>query len=770
MEDKLYPLPLLSLKLLTVYPNMAVSIDIANKAAIKGICAASERDGLIFVTGRIDIDEKETYENIYRVGTVARITQVTTKPDNSITLTVSGLDRAIIRKYSISGGIRTVYVEPVEEYFDESLTAKNEAYTRALLKGVHEYFSVTPHINIEQFVSLMGVKNLKELTNIVSGALLLNPDVKQMLLEMFNVYERAEALLRIINGEVEIMSIEREIKDKVKDNLDRNQREYFLHEQLKVIHEELGDRDTTEEEAEKFRSRIKEIGFSEQDEEKLLKEVSRFEMMQSTSPDSNVTRTYLETVLSLPWNEKTEEVIDIAAAKRVLDEDHYGLEDVKERILEYLAVRRMTGGMGTAVMCLVGPPGVGKTSVAKSVARALNRKYVRISLGGIHDEADIRGHRKTYIGAMCGRIMDAVKRAGVKNPLILLDEIDKVGTDYRGDPQAALLEVLDYEQNSAFRDHYIELEFDLSDVMFITTANTLDTISRPLLDRMEVINLTGYTDIEKLNIAKRHLLPKVLKRNGMKKSALTVTDGAIEDIISYYTREAGVRKLEQTIDKLVRKAAKRMLTENKKTLRISEKRLGDYLGKHRYSHDKINAHDEVGIVRGLAWTAMGGETLSVEVNVMDGDGKVELTGQLGDVMKESAKTAIGYIRSRADSLSIEHDFYKTKDIHIHVPEGAVPKDGPSAGITMATAVVSSLTERAVRRDVAMTGEITLRGRVLPIGGLKEKSIAAYQAGIKTVIIPEDNKPDLDDIPEEIRNTMEFIPVNSMDTVLKTALI
>ena len=770
MENKTCILPVICLQAITIYPNMAVSIDFDNREMIKSLKYGSEREGMIFVTNSIDVEDSDDADNIYRVGTIARITHIASKPDNSVSTTFSGISRGILREVNTDTKVRTGTVEVISDFFDESNTVLNEAYTRKLLKSMNDYFSVSPYMNIEQIIAVMHIKNLKELTNVAAGALKIHPELKQMLLETFDVYERAEMLLKIIENEVEIMSVEKSIDAKVKANMEKNQREYYLHEQLKVIHEELGENETIEDEADEFREKIAEFDFPADVEKKLLKDVAHFERMQSTSPDSNVLRMYLETVLSLPWHEKTEEETDIRVAERILNDAHYGLEDVKERILEYLAVRNFTGGISTSVLCLAGPPGVGKTSVAKSIAEALNRKYVRISLGGIHDEADIRGHRKTYIGAMCGRIMNAMKQAGTKNPLILLDEVDKVGADYRGDPQAALLEVLDYEQNGAFRDHYIEIDFDLSDVLFITTANTLDTVSRPLLDRMEVINISGYTSEEKFHIAKLHLIPKVLKRNGIKKSAVNITDEAIYEMINHYTREAGVRKLEQTIDSLVRKIAKKMLTESKKTAKITAKNITAYLGKHKYEFEMMNESDEVGVVRGLAWTAMGGDTLSVEVNVMDGEGRIELTGHLGDVMKESAKAAIGYIRSNADKLDIDHDFYKTKDIHIHVPEGAVPKDGPSAGITMATAVVSSLTNKAVRKDVAMTGEITLRGRVLPIGGLKEKSLAAYRAGIKTVIIPEENKRDIDDIPESVRNNMNFIPVSRMDAVLKNALV
>jgi ATP-dependent Lon protease len=521
---------------------------------------------------------------------------------------------------------------------------------------------------------------------------------------------------------------------------------------------------------EEYKEKIDKIKAGKDVKDKLRKEVDRFARMAVQSAESSVLRSYLDTVLDLPWNKTTKESFDISDAERILNEDHYGLDQVKERILEYLSVRHFTKGKNGTILCLVGPPGVGKTSVAKSIARALNRKYVRVSLGGIHDEADIRGHRKTYIGAMEGRIIAAVKEAKVKNPLILLDEVDKMGADYKGDPSAALLEVLDYEQNNSFRDHYIEVPFDLSQVLFITTANTLDSVSKPLLDRMEIIELSSYTEDEKFHIAKNYLVKKSLDKTGLTNEQVNIEDEAIRDIISYYTREAGVRKLEQQIGSICRKAAKNILENNEKSINVNSDNLSDYLGKKRYHYERMNETDQIGVVRGLAWTSVGGTTLSVEVNVMPGSGKVELTGKLGDVMKESARAAISYIRSNADELGISNEFHKTMDIHIHVPEGAVPKDGPSAGITMATAVVSALSEKAVRKDVAMTGEITIRGRVLPIGGLKEKSLAAYRAGITEIIIPSENKADIEDIPEEIRNKIKFVPVESMDTVLETALV
>ena len=554
------------------------------------------------------------------------------------------------------------------------------------------------------------------------------------------------------------MKLEQQLAQKVKERIDKNQREYFLREQLKVIQDELGDTDGIKAEVEEYKQKINKLKTVKDTKEKLMKEVDRFSKMPPSSAESSVIRNYLDTVLSLPWNKLSKESFDIKNAEKILNEDHYGLEKVKERVLEYLAVRQNTKGKNGTILCFAGPPGVGKTSVAKSIARSLGRKYVRISLGGIHDESDIRGHRKTYIGAMEGRIIAAMKEAKTKNPLILLDEIDKMGADYKGDPSAALLEVLDYEQNGTFRDHYIEVPFDLSQVLFITTANSLDTVSRPLLDRMEIIELSGYTSNEKFHIAKDYLVKKSMKNNGLDDNDLTISDDAIEAVIGYYTREAGVRKLEQQIGKICRKAVKKLLENTERPIEVTKQNL-----------EKMNEQDEIGVARGLAWTSVGGDTLSIEVNVMPGSGKVELTGKLGDVMKESAMAAISYIRANSQKLGIAENFHKTKDIHIHVPEGAVPKDGPSAGITMATAVVSALTKNPVRSDIAMTGEITLRGRVLPIGGLKEKSLAAFRAGITDIIIPNENKADIDDVPKEVRSKINFIPVKSMDTVLENAL-
>jgi ATP-dependent Lon protease len=614
------------------------------------------------------------------------------------------------------------------------------------------------------------IRDLSTLCDTVASTLDLDCNKKQEFLEEFDCYKLCEKLISALRSRVQILDLEKKIAEKVQANIDKNQHDYYLREQLKVISEELGEAEGALKDADDFRAKLAKFKITGESKEKLLKDIDRFSHMPPSSPESNILRNYLDTVFGLPWTKKSRENFEINHARDILDEDHYGLEKVKDRILEYLAVRHFTKGKVGTVLCFVGPPGVGKTSVARSVARALNRKYVRISLGGIHDESDIRGHRKTYIGAMEGRIMAAMAEAKVGNPLILLDEIDKMSSDYRGDPAAALLEVLDYEQNIAFRDHYIEVPFDLSQVLFITTANTLDTISGPLLDRMEIIELSGYTSAEKFNIAKKYLVKKALNANGLTSEQIKIDDPVLKKIIEDYTKEAGVRKLEQQINALCRKAARTILESGKESIRITTKNLESYLGRKRYHFDLMNKEPQIGIARGLAWTSVGGDTLSIEVNVMKGTGNTELTGKLGDVMKESAMTAISYIRSVAEDYKINDDFHKEQDIHIHVPEGAVPKDGPSAGITMATAVISAITKRPVRNDIAMTGEITLRGRVLPIGGLKEKALAAYRAGIRTIIIPYENKADIDDIPKDIAKQLTFIPVQEANEVFDIALI
>jgi len=759
-------LPVVPIRGAVVLPSAHITFDVGRDVSKNAINNVAE-DKLIFIAAQKNVEKEGiTPEDLYKVGTISKIEQVLKLPGGVTRVVAFGVNRGYAEEISEEQGmLKGTVSECNTEYPDE----KEEAALLRVLKDEYKkFFATERRANADNYIRLMSIQNPETLCDVITAEMRFDIEVKQVILEELNLKSRVITLLQNLEKETDVVQIEQEISKKVKESIDKNQREYYLREQMKVISHELGDDENVESEAEGYRRRIKALKTKKETKDKLYRDVDRFVKMSMSSSESSVMRTYLDTVLDLPWNKTTKENIDINNAQIILDEDHYGLDKVKERITEYLAVKALKKGTGQ-ILCLSGPPGVGKTSVAKSIARALNRNFMRISLGGIHDEADIRGHRKTYIGAMPGRIMEAVSRAGSKNALILLDEIDKMGVDYKGDPSAALLEVLDAEQNNAFRDHYIEVPFDLSDVMFIATANTTSTLSAPLLDRLEIIELSGYTTDEKLNIAKKYLLPRAAANCGLNEKNISVDEDAMRDIIEYYTREAGVRKLERSLTSVCRKAAKKILTENKKSVKIRSSNLVKYLGQKKYSFDMMNEEDDIGIVRGLAWTAVGGDTLSIEVNVMSGTGKTEFTGKLGDVMKESAMAAVSYIRSRSEELKIEADFYKTKDIHIHVPEGAVPKDGPSAGITMATAVASALTGRPVRRDVAMTGEITLRGRVLPIGGLKEKSLAAYRAGIKTIIIPFENKKDIEDIHEDIRKQIKFVPVKNMDEVLKCAL-
>lgn len=763
-------LPVLPLRGAVLFPHMGVNFDVARDFSQRAVETAMKSERIIFVTAQKNPEvEKPSLDELFKVGCVAKVKQILRTPGGLVRVMVEGISRAQISKPVSDENMLRALVEVFEENEEETDSLLvDEAFVRAAEISFEKYFRYNRKLSPEAVFDAAKLGGVGVAADAIAGNADLKFEDKQKILEEFDVYTRVEKLIGILNYETKVYEIMEGISEKVKKQIDKNQREYYLREEMHVIRKELGEDE--ESEAEHFRKKLKELNLPEEVQKKINKDINHLELISSASPDSTVLRNYLENVLELPWNKETEENLDLSHAEKILDEDHYGLEKVKERILEHLAVRHLTSGRNGTVICLAGPPGTGKTSVARSVARALNREYVRISLGGIHDEADIRGHRKTYIGAMPGRIMDAVRQAGSRNPLILMDEIDKMGSDYKGDPSAALLEVFDVEQNNAFRDHYLEVPFDLSDVMFIMTANNISAIPEPLLDRIELIELGGYTDNEKFEIAKRHLLPKQLKKNGLTAKKVNVSDDAIREIIEYYTREAGVRNLEREIGSLLRKAARMIAGGERKSMRISGKGVEKYLGKRKYHFELAEEKDEVGIVRGLAWTRVGGETLSVEVNVMQGSGKVELTGKLGDVMKESALAAVSYVRSKTEELNIADDFYKTKDIHIHVPEGAVPKDGPSAGITIATAVASALTNRAVRRDVAMTGEVTLRGNVLPIGGLKEKSLAAHRAGITTVIIPEKNEPDVEEIPEIVREKLEFIPVSNMDQVLKNALV
>lgn len=763
-------LPLLPLRGLAVFPYMVLHFDVGRDKSIKALEEAMVNNQLIFLSAQRDANnDAPEKEEIYRVGTISKVKQILKLPGDNIRVLVEGVVRAEISEFTQTEPFFMAEVFerlPWDESGDEQ---KLEALKRRVMSCFEEYVKLSTRITPETLTAVTAIEEAGQLADVIASNLVMRVDRKQEILNEFDPGERLMRLLGILVDEIEILEIEKDISAKVRKQIDKMQREYYLREQLKIIQSELGDKDGIQMEVQEYREKLKNGNFPPEVEQKAEKEIDRLMKTQPGSAEGSVIRTYLDWIFELPWNKKSHEKIDLAYAEEILNEDHYGLEKVKERIIEFLATRKLKNDMKGPILCLVGPPGVGKTSVAKSIAKALNRNYVRMSLGGVRDEADIRGHRKTYVGAMPGRIINALKQADSKNPLILLDEIDKMNSDFRGDPASAMLEVLDKEQNHTFRDHYLELPFDLSDVLFLTTANNLDTVPRPLLDRMEVIGIQGYTEEEKLNIAMKYLIPKQVEAHGLKMSSIKIHEETVRDIINYYTREAGVRNLEREIANLCRKVAKNLVVTGKKSARITSANLEKLLGTKRYRYDKANEKDEVGVATGLAWTPVGGDTLSIEVSVMEGSGRLELTGHLGDVMKESARAAVSFIRSIADSYKIQKDFYKKLDIHIHVPEGAVPKDGPSAGITLATAMISALTGYPVRKNVAMTGEITLRGRVLPIGGLKEKVLAAHRAGITTIICPMENKKDLDDIHENIRKKLRFVLASDMETVLATAL-
>lgn len=761
---------MLPLRGLTVFPHMILTFDVGRVKSINALDEAMMNNQLIFLTTQKDAkDDSPDVDDIYNVGTISRVKQLLRLPGNTIRVLVEGLTRAEVTNY--------IQTEPffIAEVVERSVPAgrkKNitdEAMRRKVVSTFEEYAKLSGKISPETVSSISSIEEIGQLSDLVASNMHLRIEQKQDILNEFHPGRRMEKLLELLLSEIEILEVEKDISMRVRKQIDKMQREYYLREQIKAIQSELGDKDGIAGEVEEYRKKLEKMDLPEEAENKVRKELDRLQKTPAGSAESAVIRTYLDWIFDLPWGKKTEVMIDLDKAGAILEEDHYGLEKVKERILEYLAVLKLTNNLKGPILCLVGPPGVGKTSIAKSIARALNRNYVRMSLGGVRDEAEIRGHRRTYVGAMPGRIINALKQAGSSNPLILLDEIDKMSSDFRGDPASAMLEVLDSEQNFAFRDHYLELSVDLSDVLFLTTANTLDTIPRPLLDRMEVITISGYTEEEKVQIAQRYLLKKQLRAHGLRKRNLRIGEDTIRSIINYYTREAGVRNLEREIANLCRKAARALVSGNKKSVTITPSNIEKYLGARRFRYDKANEKDEVGLATGLAWTPVGGDTLAIEVTIMDGSGKLELTGQLGDVMKESAMAAVSFIRSKAELLGIDTEFHKKYDIHIHVPEGATPKDGPSAGITLATAMVSALTGRAVRKNVAMTGEITLRGRVLPIGGVKEKVLAAHRAGIDTVVLPSENRKDVDDIPDNVKSRLNFIFVDEMDTVLNTAL-
>lgn len=764
-------LPMIVTRGLVIFPKTLMHFDVARKKSLKALEQAMLDNQLAFLAMQKDIvQEDPKMDEIETVGTVCRIKQIVKMPNSIVRVLVEGLYRAEICHVISERPFATVLVEEVGDVPDEQgEDLRTTALMRRLVEEFKHYLSSNHKPNPEMIASLENMKNPVELSDTIAGNLQLPLSDKQLLLETAGVDKRMEDLIAFLVRETEILDIDNEITRKVKQQMDDNQKEYFLREQMKVIQDELGDKDGIGLEIKELQQKLLDAGVPEEVYAKCDKELSRLSKMQFGNPEGSVIRTYVEWICDLPWKNETDENMDLDRASNILERDHFGLLKVKERILEYLAVKKITGSLAGPILCLVGPPGVGKTSIAKSIAESLGKNYVRISLGGIRDEADIRGHRKTYIGAMPGRIMQAMKQAESKNPLMLFDEIDKMASDYRGDPAAALLEVLDSEQNNKFRDHFLEVDFDLSKVLFVATANTLDTVPRPLLDRMEVIELTGYTAEEKFQIAKRHLIPKQRKLHGLTGKNFKLTDKALHGVIEFYTKESGVRGLERTIATLCRKADLKLAKDEETVCRISDKNLEEFLGKKKFLFDTVGKKDEVGVVTGLAWTQVGGDTLSVEVNVMPGTGKTELTGQLGDVMQESAKAAISYVRANSEKLSVEESFYKDKDIHIHVPEGATPKDGPSAGITIATAVVSALTGRTVNRTVAMTGEITLRGRVLPIGGLKEKTLAAFRAGIKTVIIPAENEKDIDELEGVVKENLTIIPVKNMDEVLAIAL-
>ena len=770
-EEKLYAgkLPILALRGLTVFPDQTVHFDVGRAKSVLALEAAMKADQTLFLVPQKDllVDDPKLAD-LYSIGTVAKVKQVLKTQTENLRVLVTGICRGRITELSQSEPYLYGTIEAVAQQKEEdSIRAQALRREANALYGL--YLQMSEHPAQTVYLQMMASTSNGFLADsIAQNSGIEFPD-KAKLLCMLNPTRRLETALRLLQREVEMLRVEAEIQEKTKAALDQNQRDYYLREQMKVIREELGEEDD-ENECESYAASIRGLKLDKDVEKKLLKDVERLKKQPFGSSEGAVLRNYLDTVLELPWNVKTKERVDVAAARKILEKDHFGMEKVKERILETIAVRQMAPQMPPQILCLVGPPGVGKTSISYSVAKALNRKMARVSLGGVHDEADIRGHRKTYVGAMPGRIMTAMIQAGSSNPVLLLDEIDKMGSDYRGDPSAALLEVLDGEQNRAYRDHYLEIPYDLSDVLFITTANTLDTVPAPLLDRMEVIELGSYTDEEKVMIAKNHLIPKQLTKHGLKKSQLRISEEAVRETISCYTRESGVRGLERCFGDLCRKAAMELLDgETAKKVTVTGSNLEKYLGVRKYLPDRLPCTDQVGLVTGLAWTSVGGETLEVEVNVMDGSGKLELTGNLGDVMKESAHAALSYIRANAAKLGVAPDFYKTKDIHVHFPEGAVPKDGPSAGVTVCTAMVSALTGVSVRSDVAMTGEISLRGRVLRIGGLREKTMAALRHGIRTVIIPADNERDLEEIDQTVRRQLNFVSASTVDMVLETAL-
>ncbi|MBP2240621.1 ATP-dependent Lon protease [Cytobacillus eiseniae] len=760
--------PLLPLRGLLVYPTMVLHLDVGRDKSVQALEKAMVDDHLIFLTTQKEVSIDEPMEeDLYRRGTLTRVKQMLKLPNGTIRVLVEGLKRADIIEFNDEDTHFSVRIEVLEELMTKDV--EDQALMRTMLEYFEQYIKVSKKISAETYSAVADIEEPGRMADIISSHLPLKQKEKQEILETTDIKERMNHVIEIIHNEKEVLNLEKKIGQRVKKSMERTQKEYYLREQMKAIQKELGDKEGKTGEVADLTEKIEKAGMPEHVEVTALKELDRYEKIPSSSAESGVIRNYIEWLLSLPWSEATDDDLNIQKAERILNEDHYGLEKVKERVLEYLAVQKLTNSLKGPILCLAGPPGVGKTSLARSIAASLNRNFVRISLGGVRDESEIRGHRRTYVGAMPGRIIQGMKKAGTINPVFLLDEIDKMSNDFRGDPSSAMLEVLDPEQNHNFSDHYIEEPYDLSKVMFIATANDLGTIPGPLRDRMEIITIAGYTELEKIHIAKDHLLPKQIREHGLSKSQLQIREDGIQKIVRYYTREAGVRSLERQLATICRKTAKILVSGEKKKVIITEKNIEEFLGKTKFRYGQAELEDQVGVATGLAYTTVGGDTLQIEVSLSPGKGKLVLTGKLGDVMKESAQAAFSYVRSKAEELEIEEDFHEKYDIHIHVPEGAVPKDGPSAGITMATALVSALSGKPIRKEVGMTGEITLRGRVLPIGGLKEKSLSAHRAGLTKIIIPKDNEKDIDDIPESVRDELQFVLVSHVDEVLKHAL-
>lgn len=771
MDTMIMKMPAVALRGMVILPGMVAHFDVSRAKSIKAVEEAMMDEQKIFLVAQKDVEqENPDIEDLFKIGIIAEVKQVIKLQNNIVRILVEGKERAELSAFLENPDYLLAEIIRFDEEVDDGLPEEaKEAMLRSIQETFGKYVVVNPKMGKELQRQLSEITDLEKLMNQLANSLPVHFEEKQKILDAVSMTERYEVLMALLLKEIEIIAIKNDFQAKVKAHVDKNQKEYLLREQMKVIREELGE-DNTELDADHFMDALGKIRADKEVKEKIKKEIDRFKNISSSSSESAVARGYIETLLEIPWNKTSRDNKDLKNAEQILNADHYGLEKVKERMLEFLAVRNLTSKGESPIICLVGPPGTGKTSIARSVAKALDKKYVRISLGGVRDEAEIRGHRRTYVGAMPGRIVNGLRSAGVKNPLMLLDEIDKMSSDYKGDTASALLEVLDAEQNKKFRDHYVEIPIDLSEVLFIATANSVQDIPRPLLDRMELIEVTSYTENEKLHIAKEHLLAKQMERNGIRPEQLAITDKAMAKIISGYTREAGVRNLERKLGEICRKAARPLYEGEKEKIKVTEQNLEKFLGKEKYSFDKKNDTDEVGIVRGLAWTSVGGDTLEIEVNIMPGKGEFQLTGQLGDVMKESAQAGISYIRSVSEEYHIPKKFFQENDIHIHIPEGAVPKDGPSAGITMATAMLSAITKTPIRADVAMTGEITLRGRVLPIGGLKEKTLAAKNAGIKTICVPKKNEKDIDEISPEIKKGLEIVFVEQMKDVLDVAFV